>query len=341
MNLKSIYILCLTAIFGIYECVYSQNIGFETNCTVDQNGTIKEAFKNNCVTNWSWADGAPALVQNINKKFVAQLVDNDAIRYEQYFDSCNFYYLKIAFTPNFNSGAISTNKLSLVFKKKNAANITQEFIQPLDSSINGKEVSLNLDEISLKYSFDELVLRFESTVSSNNLVVAGMELATTCERNKILSTPLVGIGNVKSDNSLTVNSPLLGNNSNYTLSGSEYVDLESGFYADDGNELQVEVAICNYPVLPCGRIGENVPTHVYNFFSPNGDGINEFFFVENIALYTNSKVRIFNQFGQEVYNKTNYMNDWDAPNLPGGLYHYQIKLRANDPILKGELLIEK
>jgi gliding motility-associated-like protein len=52
---------------------------------------------------------------------------------------------------------------------------------------------------------------------------------------------------------------------------------------------------------------------VMNAFTPNGDGTNDRWLVTNGAGCTNLvKVRVFNRYGQEVYNNENYQNNWDG-----------------------------
>jgi len=68
-----------------------------------------------------------------------------------------------------------------------------------------------------------------------------------------------------------------------------------------------------------------------NVISPNGDGQNDVFFIEGI-LASKSSVRIFNRWGQVVYEAVNYKNNWSAPGLPDGTYFYEVKVdREADP----------
>jgi gliding motility-associated-like protein len=54
---------------------------------------------------------------------------------------------------------------------------------------------------------------------------------------------------------------------------------------------------------------ENNGLIVYNAVSPNGDGLNEFFRIDNIAKYPNNTVTIFNRWGDKVFEISNYDND--------------------------------
>jgi len=59
--------------------------------------------------------------------------------------------------------------------------------------------------------------------------------------------------------------------------------------------------MCLDPIVPFG-------------FSPNGDGINETLIIENIELYPDNKLQVFNRWGNLVYLKEQYSNDqpWDG-----------------------------
>lgn len=64
-------------------------------------------------------------------------------------------------------------------------------------------------------------------------------------------------------------------------------------------------------------------------FSPNGDGVNDFFKIYNLGSLK-ADVTIYNRDGRLVYTNANYQNDWDGRTeqgaLPGGTYFYAIRL---------------
>jgi gliding motility-associated-like protein len=54
-------------------------------------------------------------------------------------------------------------------------------------------------------------------------------------------------------------------------------------------------------------------------FSPNGDGKNDFFVIKGLQQYPNNKITIYNRWGNKVYEKEKYSNDWDGkPNVTIG-----------------------
>ncbi len=49
-----------------------------------------------------------------------------------------------------------------------------------------------------------------------------------------------------------------------------------------------------------------------NILTPNGDGVNDTWVVENLDMYPNHEVRIFDKSGRILYTKRGYANDWNG-----------------------------
>ncbi|MEO2109616.1 MAG: Ig-like domain-containing protein, partial [Leeuwenhoekiella sp.] len=84
---------------------------------------------------------------------------------------------------------------------------------------------------------------------------------------------------------------------------------------------------------------------IYNVMTPNGDGLNDIFMIENIDDYPDNKVQIFNRWGVEVYSTEGYSIDNDnvfrgfsdgratvrrGERLPTGTYYYIIEYADPD-----------
>lgn len=73
---------------------------------------------------------------------------------------------------------------------------------------------------------------------------------------------------------------------------------------------------------------------IANSLTPNGDGINDEFFVENIEAYKTSSVKIFNEYGQLIYSASPYANDWKGTynnaRVADGTYYYVLTLKDVD-----------
>jgi gliding motility-associated-like protein len=66
----------------------------------------------------------------------------------------------------------------------------------------------------------------------------------------------------------------------------------------------------------------------YNTFTPNGDGVNDKWFIGNITMYPNNDVYIYNRYGKQVYYAHGYTGLWDGSNngdeLPDATYYYVV-----------------
>lgn len=80
---------------------------------------------------------------------------------------------------------------------------------------------------------------------------------------------------------------------------------------------------------------------VPNTFTPNADGINDFWVVKNLDVLENL-TQVFNRYGTLVFSARDYKNNWNGTKggkpLPAGVYYYIIKLDNNN-IKKGSLTI--
>jgi len=85
-------------------------------------------------------------------------------------------------------------------------------------------------------------------------------------------------------------------------------------------------------------------------FSPNGDGVNDTWRIRGIEGYPNNYIRIFNMWGNRVYHKHGYRNEWRGQNqlqlyygdgkLPESTYFYLVDLGDGSKPLTGFVYIK-
>lgn len=104
-------------------------------------------------------------------------------------------------------------------------------------------------------------------------------------------------------------------------------------YCDSAIPDTFEYVICNF--IGCDTatvcvIVECTELQIFNGFSPNGDGFNDFFTIQGLQLYPNHILRVYNRWGSRVYETANYQNNWDGiwngKDLPDGTYFYYLDL---------------
>jgi gliding motility-associated-like protein len=82
-----------------------------------------------------------------------------------------------------------------------------------------------------------------------------------------------------------------------------------------------------------------------NIMSPNGDGINDKWVIDNIDRYPNNEVKVFDKVGRFIYGKKGYDNSWEG-NLNGvplaeGTYYYSIDFGTSRPGVRGFITITR
>jgi gliding motility-associated-like protein len=91
---------------------------------------------------------------------------------------------------------------------------------------------------------------------------------------------------------------------------------------------------------------------IYEGFSPNGDGLNDYWRIDGIETYPNNKIQIFDRFNNLVYQTNGYSNEgnpWTGQanhglisgTLPEGTYFYAINLGDGSDLLSGFVVLKK
>lgn len=78
-------------------------------------------------------------------------------------------------------------------------------------------------------------------------------------------------------------------------------------------------------------------------FSPNNDGTDDYWHIDNIADYPGCEVVVFNRQGMEVFKAQPYENDWDGlyrgSPLPEGDYYYIIQCEGSGKPKTGSVML--
>ncbi len=80
---------------------------------------------------------------------------------------------------------------------------------------------------------------------------------------------------------------------------------------------------------------------VFNQFSPNNDGTNDFLKIKGIGTFGNTSIEIFNRYGNRVFEDRNMTDDnvwdgtWENKEVPDGTYYYLLDLGDGTEIRKG------
>lgn len=81
------------------------------------------------------------------------------------------------------------------------------------------------------------------------------------------------------------------------------------------------------------------PLIVYELLTPNGDGSNDYFVIDQVPKDAVIELTILNTWGDLLYENSDYDNKWDGGDLLSGNYFYI--LQVNKQLYKGPLVIRK
>ena len=161
-------------------------------------------------------------------------------------------------------------------------------------------------------------------------------------------------------------------NSTYNLTSTE---LEPRFTYVETGDYTTEIKVYNpqgcdtsyYKTIKVEPVKLKIP----NVFTPNGDGVNDYFIIsldngsgtpnggntrdgggevleyENYEplsrYYESSELTIFNRWGRIVYHSKDYQNNWDGDGLSDGTYFYVLKCHGlkQDATYQGSVMIIK
>ena len=167
--------------------------------------------------------------------------------------------------------------------------------------------------------------------------------------NMLISADYRGLGNwIDLSNSGGLNSQNVGYFSCFGLPIGNYA-LE--YRVDTGNcpkKFEIEMNVYSDCIL-----GVCDPIVIHNAISPNDDGLNDVFTIENLqdfSCYTSNQVEIYNRWGLLVYETTNYDNNLNAfrgisngrstisksEKLPAGTYFYVLNYFFEEKAYKKE-----
>lgn len=123
---------------------------------------------------------------------------------------------------------------------------------------------------------------------------------------------------------------------------------EAGIYQDTLN------TIYNCDSLIVLKLNVKMPdmsVEIPEGFSPNGDGVNDYFVIKNLENYPNNHIWIFNRWGNKLFEGSPYLNNWDGTSHyskmnvgdlpPNGTYFYILELGDGSKPRKGWVWLER
>ena len=151
-----------------------------------------------------------------------------------------------------------------------------------------------------------------------------------------------------------------GYKSNLQVSGSNLVSYSwtpsSGLSSSSiANPVAELTETTTYSVLVTNSFGSSVTLNitievmvdfnlvVSNIVTPNGDGVNDNWQIENLINYPNNELVISDRNNNILYRQKNYSNNWDGQYngsvLPSGTYCYLLTFNSGESVKRGYITI--
>ncbi|WP_296323768.1 gliding motility-associated C-terminal domain-containing protein [Winogradskyella sp.] len=135
------------------------------------------------------------------------------------------------------------------------------------------------------------------------------------------------------------------------IQDQEWKDLGNSNFTGTLNTGTISSFVFNpsdYEILTLGSLVTIDELEVFSF-SPNNDGANDTFVIRGIESFQN-ELKIYNRWGNIVFETTNYQNDWDGisnsnrsirqgEKLPVGTYFYTLQIKSPNRTTTGWIYI--
>jgi gliding motility-associated-like protein len=172
-----------------------------------------------------------------------------------------------------------------------------------------------------------------------------LTVSISASANSIYEGTLVSFVAVPSNASMVnnyqwqVNGINAANGNSYTFSTNQ---LKNN---DEVTCIITSTDACSMPVTssPIKITVQLLNVAIPNTFSPNGDGVNDFWSIPALSNYPNCSVKIFTRYGLAIYDTKGYGKPWDGTYkgkvLPVSTYYYIVKLDNKTPPFSGYVTI--
>jgi len=111
------------------------------------------------------------------------------------------------------------------------------------------------------------------------------------------------------------------------------------------SEADTIIAVGTYPsgyiardtVVVIVNCPDTLQIKIPNLFTPNNDGYNDTFVIENLT--GGCELIVFNRWGKKIYHSETYANNWNGDLVSDGIYFFHLKM--NSQLTKGWLEIRR
>ena len=187
---------------------------------------------------------------------------------------------------------------------------------------------------------------YEMEVSDANGCMANNTIQLV-EPDEFVSTYNVTMPSCSGNNNGSIEISARGGTAPYMYGWDSYytdVPLLTGLRQGQYNVSVVDANKCTYQVasvMLTDMAGDCIK--IPNVFTPNGDGVNDQWIIENIEMFPQATIYVFNRWGQMLYKGTGNDEPWDGSYrghyVPAGTYLYIVDLYQKTEAYKGTVTV--
>lgn len=156
----------------------------------------------------------------------------------------------------------------------------------------------------------------------------------------VFNKPVANAGNnirMFDGDTYKINGAAAGDKISYYWTPSDYLDNPNSLTPITSSPVDITYTLHVESAIGCRESTSSVFVRVYkrltvvNSFSPNNDGINDYWNIKNIDNYPKAEISVFTRYGQRVFHSIGYGKPWDGnfngSKLSPGTYYYIIDLK--------------
>lgn len=175
---------------------------------------------------------------------------------------------------------------------------------------------------------------------------------TTSVLVQVLERPTADAGpdkHILQGTEVQLNGAVTGNGISYYWTPSNYLDNDTSIIPLASPPSDITYTLHVTSNNGCGTATDDVLVTVFkkltvpNAFSPNGDGINDFWNILYLDTYIDASVLVFDRYGRVVFESKGYTKPWDGTfngkPVPVGTYYYIIDTKTIAPKLNGSVFL--
>lgn len=207
-------------------------------------------------------------------------------------------------------------------------------------------VNLSVSDLFSSYNWSNGDTTYQTTVTQ-----AGEYTVTVSDANTCLATKKFLVALVEAPRITTVDVEDFKENGssvliNYTGNDDYEFSIDGVYYQT--SPYFADVPPGNYTVTVRGKCGEDSRTiqvlDYPKYFTPNGDGYNDMWQIDNLPFGANTSIRIFDRLGKLVHEIRSAQSGWDGKlnsrELPATDYWFVIQLE-NNRIIRGHFALKR